>query len=151
MGLIGLIGAGALPEPNSWQGMAWVALAIGGLALAFNQVHEFWQRIKDKPAPAEVAQEARDRYASKTECLSRHQVVDRQLAELQSRVEAQRQEFEGKLEEGRAQAEESRARLYAHIDQKIAEVQANVARVHERVDNLPSQVVTLLKNTRAIR
>jgi hypothetical protein len=142
--LIMLAAAGAegghLPDPNGYASVGWLLVCLVAVITGANQIHDFWQRIQAKPSPGEVQAAARELYVEKP-------VFDRTLAEQEAEAEA----ISAKVEEHRKAAEASRDRLYDHVGKKIGEVNTEIRRIHERMDNLPSQIVALLSNTKVIK
>lgn len=130
---------GNLPDPNGYASVGWLLVCLVAVITGANQIHDFWKRIQSKPSPGEVQEAARERFVEKAVCERMHEAQADEAAAISAKVE-----------EHRKAAEASRARLYDHVDLKIREVNTEVRRLHERMDNLPSQIVALLSNTKAI-
>jgi len=54
-----------MPDPHSYQAVGWILVALAALCAGVNQIHSFLDRMKDKPAPADVKQHATDTFATK--------------------------------------------------------------------------------------
>lgn len=103
------------------------------LAAGFNQVLRLIDRLKEKPVPSET-------YVTKTEFQTataaqarRHEMLEQRLDQAQQARATDRQDVLGEISSLRG------------------EIREDLSRVHERVDDLPSQVVALLRNSGALK
>jgi hypothetical protein len=129
-------------EIGGWMGCAFFAVAL------WNGINKAFDRNREKPAPAET-------YATKLE-LAR---VEKELKEEALRVAADVKSLRLEII---ANGETRRASIEGKVEAVRKEVKGDIDGVHRRVDllgqnfderleNLPSQIIALLRNTGALK
>lgn len=121
-----------MPEPTTALGlspamaMLTVILGLTGLLAFANQAVNLWRNLRENPRPSET-------YVRLAEYREHRQQIIAQLAADRAARDADRAE---------------NARTVGALQTQIRE---DLRGVHARIDDLPSQIVALLKNTGAIR
>lgn len=121
-----------MPEPTTALGlspamaMLTVILGLTGLLAFANQAVNLWRNLRENPRPSET-------YVRLAEYREHRQQIIAQLAADHAARDADRAE---------------NARTVGALQTQIRE---DLRGVHARIDDLPSQIVALLKNTGAIR
>lgn len=121
-----------MPEPTTALGlspamaMLTVILGLTGLLAFANQAVNLWRNLRENPRPSET-------YVRLAEYREHRQQILAQLAADHAARDADRAE---------------NARTVGALQTQIRE---DLRGVHARIDDLPSQIVALLKNTGAIR
>lgn len=121
-----------MPEPTTALGlspamaMLTVILGLTGLLAFANQAVNLWRNLRENPRPSET-------YVRLAEYREHRQQIIAQIAADRAARDADRAE---------------NARTVGALQTQIRE---DLRGVHARIDDLPSQIVALLKNTGAIR
>lgn len=121
-----------MPEPTTALGlspamaMLTVILGLTGLLAFANQAVNLWRNLRENPRPSET-------YVRLAEYREHRQQIIAQLAADRAARDADR-------------AENSRT-----VGALQTQIREDLRGVHARIDDLPSQIVALLKNTGAIR
>lgn len=56
-----------MPDPNSYSSIGWLLVAVVALITGVNQVLKLVDRVKDKPAPSDLARDIATRFTTKEE------------------------------------------------------------------------------------
>lgn len=128
------------PEATYSQAwLLWQALGVIGvlLGIAVSGV-ALWRRINGKSDRLEIASQplevrAATEYVTRQEMMGQLQIVSGRLSKIEAQIDA--------IQEGR----------HEDLSAFREELRQDLNRVHERIDNLPAQIVALLKNTGAIK
>ena len=134
----------------SYQGIGWLLVGLGALAMLANQLDDFFKRRqgKDQEPPngeLHVALEAH------TEAIDE---LRNQFKEQREKRDNEIQDIYERMNTDRAFGEEERRRsssaIYNKIEQTRVEVESNLNDVKETIRVLPNEIITLLKNTNKI-
>lgn len=104
---------------------AWLACAAFVVGLV-NSVLTLVERLKEKPRPA-------DTYVRIQDFSEHRQLVLARIEAMRISQDADRESFRGEVNELRV------------------EIRDDLRRVHDRIDDLPSQIIATLKNTGALK
>ncbi len=114
-------------DQNAVQIGAWAVTAFA-IAGGLNQVLRLLDRTKEKPIPAET-------YTTKEQCKTQRDAIAARV----DRMEAEMGSLKGQLDTMGRDNEERASRLHKRIDQ-----------LERDINQVPSQVIALLKTTGAI-
>ncbi len=70
----------ALFDPGSYQSIGWILVSLFALVAGLNQVLRFYDRLKDKPAPADLKKAAAEKFVRREDCLRMHGQLEAQFA-----------------------------------------------------------------------
>ena len=130
-------------NPNSYEGLGWLVVALSALCVAINQIDDFFERRKPREGfpPVEQLENSHNALSAR---------VDKLEAEMNELRREMKQDREALNESGSARA----AEIYRKIDEVRSELSANLERVRQELSenqrSLPNEIVALLKNTNAI-
>jgi len=126
-----------MSDPNSYQAVGFIALAIFAMVGGVNQVLKLTDRFKGQPPPAKLE-------GSLNGVILRLNALDTAVMQL-------RAEFhEG--HEQRSQDNDARRRaIYEKIEGVRLELKKDIKDVEEKIGDLPNELIVLLKNTGALR
>ncbi|MBX3747320.1 MAG: hypothetical protein KF833_18580 [Verrucomicrobiae bacterium] len=131
-----------MPDPSIPQG--WLLMQLLTLFLLLGNVIFTWRRLSGRPEttridpqPLEVALKAT--YATRQE-----------LLESTQRIEVRMDALERSIGGLRSARETDHAAFVEAVDEIRTEWNRGLREVHARMDDLPSQIITILKNTGAL-
>ncbi len=130
-------------DPNSYEGIGWLVVALSALCVAINQIDDFFERRKPREGfpPVEQLENSQNALSAR---------VDRLEAEMNELRREMKEDREALNESGSARA----AEIYRKMDEVRSELSANLERVRQELSenqrSLPNEIVALLKNTNAI-
>lgn len=108
-------------------------MALAGLAVIANQIRSFIQGFRESPPPSE-------RYQTKQDCQRLHTEALERLRRTEERIDA-----------SHVSREDDRKDLRKELTEFREESGRALRDVHARIDDLPSQIITILRNTGAIK
>lgn len=120
-------------NPGHWSAIGWLIVCVAAAATAGNQIWAFAQRFREQPRPA-------DTYATKHE-----------MAEVVERWEKDMQEIRESLASHRKDRESDHTAFDGRLDTMRKEIRDDIRRLHDRLDNVPSNLIATLRNTGAIK
>lgn len=116
-----------LPEPNSFQTVGWICLALFGIAGGLNNLLKLWDRCKELPPPAQT-------YVAKSDCLAARAELHKRV----ERVEADLHEIRAEMKRDRdailRAGEERAVKLHERINAVLAAVSELKGRTHYELD-----------------
>ncbi|HXG49098.1 MAG TPA: hypothetical protein VNO52_15850 [Methylomirabilota bacterium] len=121
-----------LPGPGVYSSVGWILLALAALCVAANQVHGFLDRVKDKPAPADLQSHVAAHFATKEEVRQVREDVD----DLRNELGTMREQI---LAAGQTRADA----INEHIERVRLELKADTVGIHRRVDDILAAVAEL--------
>lgn len=123
--------AAKLPDPTSYSSIGWLVVCGVALVLGANAVDEFIGRRKDKPSPADVANQSAEAYQPKGDYASK-----RDLAEHRQSVENRLNKIDDDISELRKEAKQDRNDII-----KAGEDRAG--KLHDRIDDILKAVAKI--------
>ena len=130
-------------SPTSFSAIGWLVVALASLCVALNQIDDFFERRKPRAGfpPVEQLENSQNALTQRVDRL------ELALTDLRREMKADRDALN---ESASARV----AGLYRKIDDVRAELTASLERTRQELAehqrSLPSEIVTLLKNTNAI-
>jgi len=129
-----------LPDPNLYSSIGWATVIMGSIFVIINQGASLVDRLKSKPAPADVRAESLDKFATKVDLQQAVLKNDQEHNNVWSKI--------GGMERG----------LKEEIDLKVTGVsrelvemerrlnksdEERTSRVHDRLDNIFAEVAEM--------
>lgn len=137
--------AQSLPAPDSYAAIGWLFVVLGCAALSLNQMHEFWQRLKDKPTAGEVQQQSHAAFATKAE-LDRHAAEDEQeMKRIEDKVDVQGAKLDTFREEVRKNGDTRRQSIEGKVAEARTEASANFGTLNREMGGMKVAVELLAK------
>ena len=129
----------SLPDPNHAQAIGWLLMGLAALLVIARNAVGFWRDLNKPSGPErrEIQQPLDVRtvaeLAKEKDCVARRDAVEQRIEVLEDR----------RIQDAK-DASTSRSLLYKHIDDVRVELSG-------KIDAMPAQIITILKNTGAIK
>lgn len=150
--------ASTLPPPGDFGSVGWVVVIVTALVVSVRQAVGLWRELS-RPNGSDAMRDADDRFQPRGEYARQVELNELRAAILNTVKQSDLIAIAEELKADRNASQASRARMYQHIDNveqrlgvKIDAFQKDFGQeLGKMKQDMPMQIVTLLKNTGALK
>lgn len=132
--------AQSLPDPASAASIGWVVLSLAALAVAWNQIDEWFGRRKDKPTGADVRSEAHDKFVLKRDFDAMQEANSEAHDGIFRKIGGIERGMGAKVDDMRKEMHEMELRLTKHGEERAEKTHNRINDVLAAVSNLEGRV-----------
>ena len=133
-----------LPDPNHFASVGWVIVIVTCIIVMLSVVINFWRSITNQPTDMRVVTDC----VKEAECDKRHKELQDKFETVESRRIVDAKDAAG----SRKGMYEEMKRLDDKLSRHIEEIRRELSqKIDDKLDSLPMQIVTLLRNAREIK